>query len=103
MVQFHGEDSEIIGSLLSLNHLFKRYVQLETIDLMLNLDFPGADDAEVELVGGIFTRRHGGWRELFLAAIQPQEGMRIQQQPHGVSLSQKLSERGSSKLGRVQI
>ncbi len=35
MVQFHGEDSEIIGSLLSVNHLFKRYVQLETFDLML--------------------------------------------------------------------
>ena len=43
---------------------------------MRNLDFPGADDTEIELVGGIFTRRQGGWRELFRAAIQPQEGMR---------------------------
>jgi hypothetical protein len=48
MVQFHGEDLEIIGRLLSLNHLFQRYVQLETIELMLDLDFPGADDTEIE-------------------------------------------------------
>jgi hypothetical protein len=46
MVQFHGEDVEIIRCLLSLNHLFQRDVQLETIDLMLDLDFPGADDTE---------------------------------------------------------
>ena len=77
MVQFHGEDLEIISCLLSLNHLFKRDVQLETIDLMLDLDFPGADDTEIELVGGIFTGRQGGWREVFRAAIQPQEGMGI--------------------------
>jgi hypothetical protein len=36
MVQFHGEDVEIISRLLSLNHLFKRYIQLETINLMLD-------------------------------------------------------------------
>src|SRR4030095_10031229 len=103
MVQFHGEDVEIISCLLSLNHLFKRDVQLETIDLMLDLDFPGADDTEIEFVGGIFTGCQGGWRELFRAAIQPQKCMGIQQQPHGVPLSQKLSGSGSSKSGRIQI
>jgi len=46
MVQFHGEDFEIIRRLLSVNHLFQRYIQLETINLMLDLDFPGADDTE---------------------------------------------------------
>ena len=34
MVQFHGEDFEIIRRLLALNHLFKWYVQLQTINLM---------------------------------------------------------------------
>jgi hypothetical protein len=75
MVQFHGEDFEIIRRLLSLHHLFKQYIQLETIDLMLDLDFPGADDTEIQLVGGIFTRCQGGGRELFRAAIQPQKCM----------------------------
>ena len=103
MGQCHGEDLEIVGRLLSLNHLFQRYVQLEPIDLVLDLDFPGTDDTQIELVGGIFTRCQGGGREVFRAAIQPQEGMGIQQQPHGVPLSQKLSGSGSSKSGRIQI
>src|SRR5919108_4760950 len=103
MVQFHRKDSQIIGSLLPLNHPFERYVQLETINLMLDLDFPGADDTEIELVGWIFTRCQGVWRELFRAAIQPQEGMRLQQQPHGVSLCQKSSGSGASKSGLILI
>ena len=71
MVQFHGEDFESIRRLLSLNHLFKWHVQLQTINLMLDLDFPGADDTEIELVGGLFTGRQGGGGEVFRAAIQP--------------------------------
>jgi hypothetical protein len=54
------------------------------IDLMLNLDVPGTGDTGIELVGEIFTCRQGHWRELVRAAMQPQGGMRIQQQPHGV-------------------
>ena len=69
MGQFHGEDFQIIGRLLALNHLFQRYVQLETIDLMLDLDFSGADNTEIELVGGLFTGRQGGGRKVFRAAI----------------------------------
>src|SRR5262245_48982573 len=61
MVQLHGEDFEIIRRLLPLNHLFKRYIQLEAIDLMLDLDFPGADDTEIQLVGRIFTRAGRCW------------------------------------------
>jgi len=54
MVQFHGEDLEIISRLLSLNHLFKWDVQLQTINLMLDLDFPGADDTEISAEAKVF-------------------------------------------------
>jgi hypothetical protein len=46
MGQCHGEYLEIVGRLLSLNHLFQRYVQLEPINLVLDLDFPGTDDTQ---------------------------------------------------------
>jgi hypothetical protein len=103
MGQFHREDVEIIGRLLSVHHLVEWYGQLETIALRLAVDFPGTDDTQRELVGGICTRRQGGGREVFRAAIHPQKGMGIQPQPHGVPLSQKLSGSGSSKAGRIHI
>src|SRR5262249_24807624 len=78
-------------------------VQPEAIDLMFDLDFPGADDTQIELVGRIFTGRQGSGGELLGTAIQPQEGMRIQQQFHGVPLSQKASGSGASKSGLIHI
>ena len=63
----------------------------------------GADDTEIQLIGGIFARCQGGRRELFRAAIPPQKCRGIQQQPHGVPLRQKLSGSGASKSGRIRI
>jgi hypothetical protein len=88
MGQFYRKDTEIIGRLLPLDHFFKRHVQPQMIDLMLNLDFSGTNDTKIELVGWSFIGYQGGGRELFRTAIQPQEDRRIQQ-PYRVSLSQQ--------------
>ena len=57
MAQAHRQNSQIIGGFLSPDHLLKRDVQSETVDLPFDLDFPGADNAQIQLVGSSHASR----------------------------------------------
>jgi hypothetical protein len=69
MVQFHWEDAQVISGLLPLDHLRQRYSQLQAADLAFDLDLPGTNDTQIELVGGIFARRQGGMGQFLRATI----------------------------------
>lgn len=45
MGQLNGEDGQVIGDLLSPDHVVKGDIELEAVDLVLGLDRPGADHA----------------------------------------------------------
>jgi hypothetical protein len=51
VLELHRQNSQIIGRLLSPDHLIERDAQLEAVDLSFDLDLLGADNTQIQLVG----------------------------------------------------
>src|SRR5690606_17881407 len=81
-------------------NLFQRLPKRQLPELHLDLDLPGADDAEENVVTGIQEGLSHSPRQPGRLTIPPQKGVRVEQEPHA-SPSQKASGSGSSKSSRM--
>ncbi len=50
MAQLHWENLKTVIGLLDLNHLFKGHIESEATELCFDLDLPGTNDTEIQLV-----------------------------------------------------
>jgi hypothetical protein len=48
VLELHRKNSQIIGRLLAVDHLIERGSQSKAVDLSLDLDLPGADNAQIQ-------------------------------------------------------
>src|SRR5262245_24601018 len=102
MTEGDRQHLEVVGLLLTGDHLCQRETQVELAQLQLDLHLPGTGHAEEQQIRSILTCRSGLRRELLRGAIPPDEGVRIQQHLHGVPV-QNSSGNGSSKSSLVQM
>jgi hypothetical protein len=50
MAQLHRQNLKNIIGLLDLNHVFKGHIEGEATELRFDLDLPGTNDTEIQLV-----------------------------------------------------
>ena len=77
--------------------------RLELAELDLDLDLPGGGGAQEQLVIGVLAGRARLGGELLGFVHEPQEGVGIEEQPHGSPPSQKSSGSGSSKSSLMRM
>src|SRR5215510_8667207 len=99
-----GGDSDQVNAVIDKlirKHLIKGLGQGELPNARFDCNFPQARDAEKFLVGLVFNQRTGLRAERLVANEEPQERMRIEQEPHHMYSSKSFS--GSSKSSEIVI
>ena len=80
--QLNRLQNEPIAGLVFSDQLLQGEAQFELAVLNLDLDFPNARVTEVETVVGRYKGISHKLAELFRCRVRPQEGVRVEQQPH---------------------